>query len=275
MFGPNDNLYTLDTYEDCRIWLYQNMTDHDINSIDLKDGMSILHRLIRMRRPWACLAVLDEKIRFKQVNHVPKSIKKCHALDRPAIWTSESETCLMAAIKEFSNCSEMRDVCFAILAREDFSQVNVIEIEFGMDDGGYTALDYSVLMGVPEVGLELLRREEFVMVNNISPNFYSSLIHALNNDHIDVALGILQRSDFKMVNQRCCQPIECTAYQIAAKKNAAKLDVRVGEKSTNATELARKLAEAKQRQNVNARMGEVAKLIAGHPLYKGYYTPFY
>tara|TARA_A100001015_G_scaffold315062_1_gene425976 strand:- start:314 stop:1069 length:756 start_codon:yes stop_codon:yes gene_type:complete len=58
----------------------------------------------------------------------------------------------------------------------DFSQINLQEWTRGCH--AYTALDYAIIHGLPEVALEIVLREDFTMVNNVSPDYKSCLILA-------------------------------------------------------------------------------------------------
>lgn len=127
IFNKTDSLFTLDDLEECRIFLFQEVTEQQMNALSPLDkadwrnpddrtlathsGLrpvtaSLLHRLIKAQRTAACLALLEEESRFRQINHV----------------TSRGETSLMAACRE-----KMTSVCLALLNRHDFAALNAVE----------------------------------------------------------------------------------------------------------------------------------------------------
>ncbi|CAD7940889.1 unnamed protein product [Amoebophrya sp. A25] len=220
-FGSHD-LFTLDDIDDCRVFLYQNVGEQELNRLTVDtDGQkcSTLHKLIKRKRANACLAMLEDTVRLRKetLNHSP-----------------DMETALMAACR-----NGLSQICLAILERADFGGLNNGEMHFKKDpnfvprtdvselkslegsvqpDGGFSALDLACMHGLEEVACYICTREDFLEVNNISPGNYTSLMHAVRNDLPKAAVAILKRPDFRVLKARNTQAIECTAYQMAKKR---------------------------------------------------------
>lgn len=225
LFSEGDNLLTLQDLDDCRVFLYQCVGEQELNDLtpesNLTPGMpnktSLLHKLIKKRRNLACLAVLEEDCRFRQVNHCPNM-----------------ESSLMAAAR-----MGMSDICHAIMARTDFNTINVCEHHHRINesfvpkkdvhslrstegmvvlDGGYTALEIALMNKLEDVAIAICAREDFREMNNVSPGNWTCLMHAIHNDLPHACVAILNRPDFRLVNQVNMQRIERNAWQMCKKK---------------------------------------------------------
>jgi len=223
-FAAHEDLFSLEDIEDCRIYLYQNVREQEMNrlspcEITKSPSCSLLHQLIKRRREAACLALLEDTVRLRRetLNHAPNM-----------------ETALMAACR-----AQLPAVAVAILDRADFGVINNAECHFKTDvnfqprsdvselksmegsivpDGAYTALDLACIHKLDDVACCICARDDFVEVNSLSPGNYTSLMHAVHNELPKAACAILARPDFRVLKARNTQAIECTAYQMAKKK---------------------------------------------------------
>eukprot|EP00392_Amoebophrya_sp_AT5.2_P010639 g10704.t1 len=77
-FAAHEDLFSLEDIEDCRIYLYQNVREQEMNrlspcEITKSPSCSLLHQLIKRRREAACLALLEDTVRLRRetLNHAP------------------------------------------------------------------------------------------------------------------------------------------------------------------------------------------------------------